>query len=315
MTTRLPRCRLLALLTALVLLAACGQEAEPTPEASADSTTPSPSAGTSPEADAPADPGRVVALGEEFLLADMLALGIVPVASTATTADAGFQGVDQFDTGDIEALPSYEPNIERLVALDPDVMVMPPFVLDYIPRETLEGIAEVVVVSDDPRERVVQLGERFGVEAEAEALIADLDAALANGQEAADDDDRTVSIVTVYPGPSVAVWVDGPVEVPATVLDLGYELRPAVEDAGLVEEGRAFLSLEQVALADGDVLVMLQSDTVEGESTAVEEIASDPLWSELPAVQSGAIIELDRLGYPGIPGRIRLIDDLLASLR
>src|SRR5262245_41231668 len=54
----------------------------------------------------------VLALGEEYLLADLLALGITPVASTTNvqTTDR-FAGLDEFDTSGIEPLPVTEPNL------------------------------------------------------------------------------------------------------------------------------------------------------------------------------------------------------------
>lgn len=55
---------------------------------------------------------RVVVVGEEDLLADVLALGIEPVAATATVAEVGFQGLDEFDTSGIEVLPQTELSID-----------------------------------------------------------------------------------------------------------------------------------------------------------------------------------------------------------
>ena len=88
----------------------------------------------------------LVALGEEFLLADLLALGIEPVASTATTADAGFQGLDDYDTRAIQPLASTEPNFERLASLRPDTIVAAEFVIDVLGREQFDVLGDLVVV-------------------------------------------------------------------------------------------------------------------------------------------------------------------------
>jgi hypothetical protein len=61
-------------------------------------------------------------------------------------------------------------------------------------------------------------------------------------------------------------------------------------------------------------VIVLTAEAVEGESAAIEEITSDPLWTELPGPAAGEVHEIDRLGYPGVEGRIRLVDDLIATL-
>lgn len=73
-----------------------------------------------------------------------------------------------------------------------------------------------------------------------------------------------------------------------------------------------YLSLEQLDILDVPTLVLLQSETVAGEQAAMDEIASNPLWSELPAVRDGNVVVFDRLGYPGATGQIRFLDDFAA---
>jgi ABC-type Fe3+-hydroxamate transport system substrate-binding protein len=58
--------------------------------------------------------------------------------------------------------------------------------------------------------------------------------------------------------------------------------------------------------------VLLQSDTVEGESAAVDAIEASPLWAQLPAVQADQVVVFDRLGYPGATGQIRFLEDFTA---
>lgn len=299
--------RSVVLVLLVALLFACGQAAD---EEAAPSTTAAAGAG----ADAPPDPGRVVALGEEYLLADLLALGITPVASTATTGDE-FHGLDEFDTSGIEPAPSYEPNIELLASFEPDLIVLGDFVLDHVDREVLEGIAPLVVTSTDAPTRLAQVGEAFGLEEEAAALQAELDATIEEARTTLEPaTDQAVSVATIYPGPTPAVWVDGPTDVPQTLLDLGFTLTPARDQVSEVATGRSYLSLEQLGLLDGDVLITLQSDSVQGESASLAAIEANPLWQDLPAVAAGEVVEMDRLGYPGTAGRIRLVEDLVEAL-
>lgn len=261
----------------------------------------------------PADPQRVVALGEEFLLADLLTLDVPVIASTATVPDAGFVGVDPALTGGIEPLSATEPDLEGLAALRPDVIVATAFVWDEVGGDLLGRIAPTIAVGgDDWRADVELLGAAFGAEASATEALAAYDRAVADGRAALEG--AEVSLATIYPGPSPAAWVDGPSNVPAVLIDLGVTLVPGADAVGDARNGRAFLSLEQLGLLAAPRLVLSQSDLVEGESEAVEAIADTPLWRTLPAVAAGEVVTIDRLGYPGVEGRTRLATELTTLL-
>jgi ABC-type Fe3+-hydroxamate transport system substrate-binding protein len=312
MTTRR---EFLAMVGAAGLLVACGADGGDRAASSEDEGPDAAGTGDGGPATA-ADTPTVLALGEEYLLADLLTLGIRPIASTANVVlDEGFAGLGEFDTEGIEALPSNEPNLERLAGYRADVVVANTFVADYLGREVLEGLGgEHVVVPDDHAERIVALGDTFDRRSEADAALADLDEAIAAGAATLNAGGRAVSVATVYPGSTVAAWVDGPIDVPATLLAMGFTLRPGATDVEGEEGGRLYLSNEQLDVLDADTLVALQSDLVAGEPEALEAMADDPLWSGLPAVASGKVVTIDRLGYPGIAGRRRLVDDLVARL-
>jgi iron complex transport system substrate-binding protein len=258
----------------------------------------------------------LVALGEEFLLADLLALDVVPAASTANVPEAGFQGLEWFDTSRIEAMNSTEPDLERVAAIGPDALVASAFAADQLGLGRLEQLGPVVVVPDGlaPEEQLRFLARAFGRVDEANDLIGALVSARRALGEAVAGDPCVVSLATIYPGPSLAAWVTGPTAPPRSLLEAGCTLLPE-EDAGDPDRnGRLFLSPEQSELLDAPIVILLQSGLVEGENAAVEELASDPLWSGLPAVASGRVFELDRLGYPGLRGELELISDLTEIL-
>jgi iron complex transport system substrate-binding protein len=294
-----------AVVAASLVVAACGSPSE-------DGSSRAHGRGVEGEA-----PGRVVALGEEFLLADLLALGIEPVASTATVVDAGFLGVDEFDTSGIEALSGNEPDFERLATFAADTLVTTQFVIDEVGREPLAANGDLVVLPDDadPERRLEILAETFGREREADELLAELDAARERARAAIESNDGScvVSVATVYPS-QLAVWVAGPINIPQALLDLGCTLVPTPAEVDPAPNGRAYISLEQLGLLDAPTLVVMQSDEVEGETIAYRELTQGSLWQTLPAVEAGRVIEVDRLGYPGVPGQIRLFDDLGAAL-
>jgi iron complex transport system substrate-binding protein len=336
-TTSTRRARLAALLAAGVLVlagAACSDDpgddgasgasmADPpatvpitdAPEAPSDTVA----ASSVPSTDGPAaaldanapDLGRVVALAEEFVLADLLALGVTPIASTATVDAAGFQGLDEFDISGIEVLPQTTLSLEYLASLQPDTIVTLQFWVDQVGADVLEGIAEVVVVPDglSGADQIETLGELLGRPERAGEIVAELDAAAAEAAEAVAEG-CTVSLASVYPGPAVAAFVDGPSQIPTAFQTVGCEILPGPDDATPDANGRAWLSEEQYGLLDQDVLVLMQSESVEGEADALAQVESSPLWATLPAVQAGDVVVIDRLGYPGATGLARLYAEL-----
>lgn len=255
---------------------------------------------------------RVVALGEEFLLADLLAIGVRPVASTATVAEVGFQGLGDVDVRGIEVLPATEPNLERLAALRPDVIVTTEFFADELGRDRLEALAETVILPEDltAEEQLVALAQQFGGEEDADDVATQLEAARTELRGAVTESGCELSVASIYPGPSVAAWVDGTSDIPGALVEAGCTLIPDSAAAAPDDNGRAFLSLEQLGLLSASEMILLQSTTVEGESAAVEQLQADPLWNRLPSVTAGQVTTLDRLGYPGAAGELRLLDDL-----
>jgi iron complex transport system substrate-binding protein len=325
----------------VVVLAACGGDdaAEPdapsTSSALSDATTATPATTTAPEATvapaasttAPAattaattgppiaSSERIVAIGEEWVLADLLALGVTPIASTATVADVGLQGIEGFDLSVIEVLPATELSLEQLAALRPDRIVTLQFWVDQVGASQMEGIAELVVIPDNlpPEDQLAFLGAAFGREAEAAATTAEVSAARSDARERIGDG-CVVSLATVYSGPSVAAWVAPVWAQPTSVVEAGCTLLPSPAEAPGDRNGRAFLSLELTGLLSAPTLVLLQTESVEGETAALEQMQADPLWQSLPAVQADRVIVLDRLGYAGSIGLVRFYDDLATGI-
>lgn len=345
--------RSIPLLTGALLLAACGSgsdgevvqpagawsSVEDGSGASATSsapttiaTRPAPStpdpdsaAGTPDESTVPPEPGadtsvpdvgRVVVLAEEDVLADLLALGIPVVASSATVPTAGFQGMDGVDMSGIEIFDYLTISLESVASMQADHVIAWQFIVDQVGEDALAGTgAEVHVIpsGSSGRDQIRLLGDAFDRPEAAEQLVAELDAALESGRSQIPDG-CAASVVAIYGGPNVAAFA-GPVwDVPRSIDELGCELIPNVDEAPVDGNGRAWLSLEQLGLLDGPELIMLQTDSVDGERASIEEIAGNPLWQQLPAVQSGDVTELDRLGYAGLGGEIRLVGELTEIL-
>lgn len=272
--------------------------------------------GDEDEAASPEDLGRVVLLGEEPTLADLLALGIPVAASSATVPGEGFQGMGELDTSGIEVYDYLNTSAEDLALLAPDQLIAYQRAVDFAGEEILAGVTgELHVIPDGitTRERVLLLGEIFGREDRAAELVADLDAA----QEAARAqvaEGCQVSVAAIYPGSNIATFIEPVWAVPTALDAMGCELVPGPEQSGADLNGRLFISLELVGLLEAPQLILLQTDTVEGEREAIAEVGADELWQQLPAVESGRVSEIDRLGYPGILGETRLVGELVAII-
>lgn len=251
----------------------------------------------------PASPQRVIALGDEFLLADLLDLGIVPLASTATYGDR-FIGIPAERTAGIVPLYLWDLDVEAMVALAPDLIVVPDYVFQAQPDgyQTLSQLAPVVAIGDDPdwAAEFRFTAAIFRKEAEAETLLAGLDDEIATAAGSLGVGGQTVSVVTVYPGDTaVTAWMLPQVMQVDILMQLGLEIRP---DAASVEHdaaGRAAISLEAVKLIDGETIVMLQTADAADEVASLEEVMANPLWETIPAVQADRVFVTERVGYPG----------------
>jgi iron complex transport system substrate-binding protein len=265
----------------------------------------------------PPAPQRVLALGEEELLLNLLDLGVKPVGANvnlldrvALTTPEELAGIALFaSAGDV--------TVETLAALEPDLIIGTVFFIEQAGYDMLSAIAPTVALaSGDALQSYQDTALILGKESAAQQQIAAFEQRLQAEAARINASQRTLSLVSVYPGPSIGVWVDGPSPVPTLVRTMGITLRPdraAVEPLG-VRSGRAFISLEQLTLLDSDTLILLQSDTVEGETDAARDIADNLLWRQLPAVQTGRVVTLDRLGYPGVRGQRQLLEDLVTIL-
>ena len=260
----------------------------------------------------PPSSSRIIVIGEDFLLADVLAMGVVPIAATATLNDK-FTGIER-DTSAIQPLPSTEANFELLASLKPDSIITTENILNYVDKDLLDGIAPTSVISAESwRERVVNLGEILNAPSQARALLADYDSAISNAQVDLDGD-ISISLATIYPGATIAVWVDGPSNIPQTILDMGIELSPGINSYPNAEYGRAYISTETIGDLSSPIIILSQSTAVEGEDASLRNVQSNSLWKTLPAVSSGKVFTINRLGYPGVEGRIRLISDLIGAI-
>ena len=192
----------------------------------------------------------------------------------------------------------YNTNIEEIIALQPQVVLMGTMAQTTEQVEALAQAGIQVVVSDAQNIEGVYtairlIGAIMGKDAEAEAMVADMQAAFADIAEKSEATGKTVYF-EVSPL-QWGLWTAGK----NTFMD---ELAAmcGLENAFADVEGWAEISEEQVIARDPDYIVTITMYYGEGP-TPVEEIKSRAGWDALKAVQNDTILNADsnEISRPG----------------
>ena len=183
-----------------------------------------------------------------------------------------------------------ETNVEQIIALNPQVVLMSDMAQNPEQIGMLEAAGIQVVVSNADNiagtyTAIRMIGQLMGKDAEAEALIADMQAAFDEIAAKA-----AASGKTVYFEVSPLEWglwtagVNTFMDELATICGL--------ENAFADVDGWAAISEEQVLERDPDYIVTIAMDFGEGP-TPVEEIKGRPGWESLKAVSGNAVYNAD----------------------
>jgi iron complex transport system substrate-binding protein len=238
----------------------------------------------------PVNPQRVVVLSTGLLDA-AIALGITLIAAPQSGGE--FPAYLGDATEGIKPLgdPTAEPNLERIAALEPDLILTEEYSGEVFGGyENFSEIAPTVPItfasSAKWREYVAQAAKTLGRKKElAEAKAAyEEHAAKVAGKIAPAVEGKKVSTLRIEPETILAY---GPDTFSGTVLaDAGVSL---LVPTGVKETyGYYEVSPELLPKVAGDVIFVYGP-----EPGAVEELTANPLWDELPAVQNGLAFEVD----------------------
>ncbi|MEX2536329.1 MAG: iron-siderophore ABC transporter substrate-binding protein [Trueperaceae bacterium] len=230
----------------------------------------------------PEEPQRVVVLdtGE---LDSSLALGVTPVGAVTAFADGGFPSYLDGRTEGIEVVGTIaEPNLEAILALDPDLILSSRLRHEAIYQQ-LSSIAPTVfteTVGVVWKENLLANSEALGLREEAEQLLADYDERLATLRSELDE----------LPSVSIVRFLPGQIRIYLSESFIGT----IIEDAGLprppsqrAEDFALYVDKEGIALMDADVMFVTTYGPA--EDTAEQEFRSDPLWNSLDVVQRGDV--------------------------
>lgn len=247
-----------------------------------------------------AEPERVVAWG--WASADAaIALGVVPVGIPAESYAGDEEGVLPWIREAVEEegadMPTVlangeEPPYEDIAELAPDLVLAPYSGLTEEQYDLLSEIAPVVAYPEEPwatpwRDIVTISGEALGRSDQAEEVLADIDARIADAAAAHPEfAGKTIAAVWDVAG-SFYVYKDEDPRV-EFLLDLGFESAPAVDELDTGEATFYYtLSYEQLDRLQSDVILSYASTQEEQDA-----FLNAPYAQLLPAVQSGAVASL-----------------------
>ena len=201
-----------------------------------------------------------------------------------------------------------EPNLELLAAADPDLVIVGQRFASYY--EDIKALVPNAVVldfswdvSDDDgstgqnllngfKSSTLSLGAIFKHEAEAEALVADLDAALLAAKEAYNGQDTILSVVVSGGEIGFAAPNSGRVWGPLYEI-FGWEASLELDNASSSHTGDD-ISVEAIAQSNPDWLMVLDRDagvaSSEGATPATDVIENATALQNTNAIQSGNIL-------------------------
>jgi len=263
------------------------------------------------ETKVPARPRRIAAMDGTSLLAALLLDAPVVARTTANSV-----GADAFHA-EIEAIRTIggetQPSLERLAALEPDLILSAAYEGEMENYERLSRIAPTVPVNYGPfnwRQFHLDVGEAVGKPEEAERQVADTNRRI---EEVRD---------RIPPGTSVAMIRANPTGVSAYP---GFYPADLIDELGLetpelltFREGECCLTLSQEMIPEleGADYIFFAVDTPgavgeSGRGTA-DDFRQSPLWRRLEAVQEGRVIEVasDAWISPSLSGANRVIGDI-----
>jgi iron complex transport system substrate-binding protein len=277
------------LISLLAILPACEQEAAQTPEPTGTIGTSrtehsTPSAHAAPESET-AEAPRVAAL-LPFAADQLIALGVQPVLVPGLPGGQpeAWQGIE---AGALDH--SVGPNIEQLIAADPDVVIMSAVYAQFVPQIGSTTDARIITMDtdtlEDVRTHTRTLGELVNKQDRADAWVADFDAQLAASEpvESAGD---PISVLAVFGTPQSFFAFLPDSYMGDLVETAGGRLITSDMTGHRFYRGLAPLSMEAVVQKDPQVILVVFHGP---ERAARAMFDRDPLWGQLTAIKDDRI--------------------------
>ena len=311
----LRRREFLGILAAAGLLVGCGNDTDSDAPPSGEGATRQVTDRTGRVVDVPVDPQRVVVLDPARASVDAAALGVVPIGATTAASNPGgaFAPVLGPAADDITSVGEIGvADVERIAALEPDLILFATVYQEDLSIETLAQIAPVVAY-ERPQFGLVEPLRFFGEVLNRQDEAARLEAAyvdlVARRRAELQLEGLAVAALNIPTTTADQAEVLGPNAGFNPVLaQLGASFTPP----GYEDEDFSAISLEVLGstLADADLVVALAF----GDSS---EFIASPVWQNVPAVRRGDVVYLDgqeAFGNYGLGGVESALEDLATQL-
>jgi len=206
-----------------------------------------------------------------------------------------------------------EPDMEMVTAAQPDLVIngqrfsqhgeaIADAIDDGVPVVDTNIDTESGAIDEEFRDQITLLGETFGHEEDAEALIAEFDEALERAKEAYDPEVSVTGLITSggdinYSAPTTGRAI-GP------LYDI-LELTPALEDDGSTDHMGDDISVEAIASANPEFLIVMDRDAAVGDGTSA---GAKELIEESEALQNVPAVENDNIYY--MPADFYVAEDI-----
>jgi iron complex transport system substrate-binding protein len=258
----------------------------------------------------PVEPKRIVAFDRPALDA-ALALGITPIAMSSSPEETSYLE-DLIDGVEVIATPDGW-NLERIAALEPDLILavddvwyddVYPQLAEIAPTAfvgTFTNAGEWRTYYDEIAPVLTQDGARID-------RIKDDYAAKVEEAKGALGDVSAVVAQTFNPYAGEAYLYLRDSFIGQVLADVGFAASTSESTEGFVDT----LSYEQVERVDADVVFVLVGGA-EADRDRFTELTDSQLWQQLPAAQSGRVIEVPFYWLVnGYLSAMSILDDLIA---
>ena len=239
----------------------------------------------------PADPQRVVCIDSRLDLEPAVALGLNVVGHAYGEPEPWVPAdPDWTFVGEI-------PDLEQVLALDPDLIICTDVGdrdSQYWPINRLKDVAPVLPpdYTHPFKQIVAELGAWTGRQSNADAVLAEYDALIADIKARRGELIASKTIAVIQPNDANLVFVQAEMSLlqPQVLADLGGKT--------LGSDDNQETSAENFGAAFGGVDAFLLVNHGEG---MVEAISANPLWARLPAVAAGKVMApLGNTNYGGV---------------
>lgn len=289
-------------------LAGCGSNGGPDePAATAGTTKVTNEFG---EFEVPVNPRRVIGWEGRRDLETALAIGLKPIAVGSNAVDEGkLAPFIDFDLDGVTIIEQTEPNLELIASLKPDLILTRDSNIERL-LEQIRPLAPLIPVKPDGpwRPDLEKVAAVLGRTAQLRETLAGYDesrseirarhleqingAVLAVVQYTADNR-------TFYSSPTTGFYLQA-----NTLADLGGKYLPFLEQGGeaLGDDGFSLERAEELAAADAIVLIA-------NSPADRADLDSSELWTRLPAVTAGRVIQTDfRTNYGSVYAAFACLD-------